>query len=57
MTRLRRKYLKIVLKIGCDQFRYLLTLTEMHSLEERKWFLVTNLPSLPIFDCSNVPKC
>ena len=29
------------LKSGCVQFLNLLTLTEMHSVEDKKWFLLT----------------
>ena len=28
----------------------------MHSVEDRKWFLVAHLLSFSMFDCSNVPK-
>ena len=32
-------------------------LTEMHSVEDREWFLVAHLLCFSIFDCSKVPKC
>ena len=38
-------------------FWNLLYLTDIHSVEDRKWFLVAHLLSFSIFDCSKVPKC
>ena len=35
----------------------LLYLTDMHSVEDRKWFLVAHLLSFSMSDCSKVPKC
>ena len=45
------------LKSGCVQFLNLLTLTEMHSVEDKKWFLLTPLVSLRIFECWKIRKC
>ena len=46
-----------VLKSGCVQFLNLLTLTEMGSVQDRKWFLLTHLLSLRIFQCWKIQKC
>ena len=46
----------IVFKSGRGQFWNLLTLTEMHSVEDKKWFLLIHLLSLPRFDCSEITK-
>ena len=46
-----------VLKSGCVQFLNLLTLTEMGSVSDRKWFLLTHLLSLRIFECWKIRKC
>ena len=45
-----------VLKSGNGQFLNLLTSTDVPNVEDRKWFLLTCLLSLPIFDCSKVTK-
>ena len=42
-----------VFKSGHGQFWNLRTLTEMYSAEDRKYFLLTHLILLPVFDCSN----
>ena len=39
-----------VLKSGCVQFLNLLTLTKMGSASDKKWFLLTHLLSLRIFE-------
>ena len=46
-----------VLKSGCVQFLNLLTLTKMGSVSDRKWFLLTHLLSLRIFECWKIRKC
>ena len=46
-----------VLKSGCVQFLNWLTLTEMHSVEDRKWFLLTPLVSLRMSECWKIGKC
>ena len=46
-----------VLKSGCVQFLNLLTLTEMGSVSDKKWFLLTPLVSLWIFECWEIGKC
>ena len=46
-----------VLKSGCVQFLNLLTLTEMGSVSDRKWFSLTHLLSLRIFECWKIRKC
>ena len=46
-----------VLKSGFGLFCNLLSLTDMHSVEHKKWFLVAHLLSLSRFHCSEAPKC
>ena len=46
-----------VLKSGSVQFLNLLTLTEMGSGWDKKWFLLTHLLSLQIFECWEIRKC
>ena len=46
-----------VLKCERGLFWNLLYLTKMHSVEDRKWFLVVHLLSVSIFDCSKLSKC
>ena len=45
-----------VLNSGHDLFWNLLDLTEIHSVEDRKWFLAAHLLSFSMFDCSKLPK-
>ena len=46
-----------VLKSGCVQFLNLLTLTEMGSVSDQKWFLLIHLLSLRIFVSWKIRKC
>ena len=44
-------------KVAVVNVENLLTLMEIHSVDNRKWFLLTYLLSFPIFDCSKVRTC
>ena len=46
-----------VLKSGSVQILNLLTLTEMSSAYNKKWFLLAHLLSLRIFECWRIRKC
>ena len=45
-----------ILKLDLLNRHALLYSTEMHSMEDRKWFLVAHLLSVSIYDWSKVPK-
>ena len=46
-----------VLKSRCVQFLNSLTLTEISSVQDRKWLLLTLLVSLRMFECWKIRKC